>query len=162
MDKISNALELQVELQALLDYARTPNPSRVLLASRLYRLSEMTSPIAMEHATPEALKKYLQEHPKADPKRHKVKESNPGKGDTDEGNFSDLPEDMSKYTRSQHQKVVNWLAKKPTKDLRKRQDLLNSQIEKAYTSKDDKALSNLRVMEKHLTEAIDKREFGDD
>jgi hypothetical protein len=34
---------------------------------------------AMEFATPEALQKYLKEHPKADPKRHTVKEPSKGK-----------------------------------------------------------------------------------
>lgn len=39
---------------------------------------------AMEHATPEALKKYLHEHPDADPKNHRVKQQGGG-GSGDHG-----------------------------------------------------------------------------
>lgn len=38
--------------------------------------------VAMEHPSEEALKKYLQEHPKADPKNHKVNEGSKGDGAT--------------------------------------------------------------------------------
>lgn len=170
MNRIANTRELQSELRALLVYSESRNPSRAKLASALVSLASRVAPrdltmvVAMEHATPEAREKYLHEHPKANPKNHTVK----GK-DTDSGSKSDaleydlsgLPKNQTDYTQAQHKKVIDWLAKKPTKELRKRQDLVKQQIGKAFNDRNDQALSNLHVMEKHLDTAIDKREFGD-
>ena len=168
MDRIANTQELQSELRALLAYSESRNPSRAKLADDLASLASRVAPrdftmvVAMEHATPEAREKYLHEHPKADPKNHKVKEKGTGSGsksDDSEDNFSDLPKNQTDYTQAQHKRVINWLAKKPLKELRKRQDFVTQQLKRTT---DERVVSNLQVTEQHLAAAIDKREFGDD
>lgn len=70
MRKIATTTELQHELRQLIDYARSHQPSRVRLAKVLRDISVR---VAMEHATPEALKSYLRDHPGADKGNHTVK-----------------------------------------------------------------------------------------
>jgi|APSaa5957512622_1039677.scaffolds.fasta_scaffold85776_1 hypothetical protein len=41
--------------------------------------------VGMEHASEDALKKYLEDHPKADPKNHTVKKEDSGGGDSSKG-----------------------------------------------------------------------------
>lgn len=78
MRRIANTTELQHELEGLLDYAQTYRPSRMKLARQMFALSER---ISTEFESPAALKKYLKEHPDADPSNHTVKKQERGKGD---------------------------------------------------------------------------------
>lgn len=81
MQKIASPTELQSELRRLLAYCGGPEkPSREKLASELRDLADR---VAMEFDTPEALKKYLQDHPDADKSKHTVKkpEKDEGGGD---------------------------------------------------------------------------------
>lgn len=73
-----------------------------------------------------------------------------------------LPKDLSKMSKKQIKSVIVYLSKKPVKELRKKQDLVNKQIEKAFNEKNDFAMSNLGIMRDILTEAVMKKEFGDD
>jgi len=116
--------------------------------------------VAMEFPSEEAKADYLKAHPGADKSKHTVKKE---KGSSTEAkdDFSDLPKDLTKLTKTQTEKVISHMVKWPLKKLRKHQDLVNKQIEKAHGDKNDKALSNLRVQQKHLDAAVNKKEFGD-
>lgn len=70
MRKIANTTELTSELRQILAYAQSVRPSRQRLARQLRNLSLR---VAMEHDSPEALAKYLKEHPDADKAKHTVK-----------------------------------------------------------------------------------------
>jgi hypothetical protein len=63
------------------------NPDRVAI--------RYLSKIAKEHSSPEALKKYLQSHPKADPKKHTVKKPSGEKKPTKEKPDSHESEDLA-------------------------------------------------------------------
>lgn len=117
--------------------------------------------VAMEFPTEEAKAEYLKDHPGADKSKHTVKKTEEGGTSKAEADFSDLPKDLTKLTKTQTEKVINHMVKWPLKKLRKHQDLVNKQIEKAHGDKNDEALSNLRVQQKHLDAAVDKKEFGD-
>lgn len=52
---------------------------------RPHLLPLLTGRTAMEHSSPEALKKYLKEHPDADPKNHTVQKSEKDKGGKEDG-----------------------------------------------------------------------------
>jgi hypothetical protein len=66
------------EIQSIAEYSQTGSPSREKLASLLVDLADRVSErgiLATEFPTENALKKYLKEHPDADPKNHSVKKS---------------------------------------------------------------------------------------
>jgi len=135
------------------------NPRQIF--EHVLLVNRVASRYATEFPTEEALKKYLKDHPDADKSKHKVKkkeESTTSKADDD---FSDLPQDLTKLTESQTKKVINHMSKWPLSKLRKHQDLVDKQTEKAYDAKDDKALTNLQIQRKHLDSAVDKKEFGE-
>jgi hypothetical protein len=69
MKKIASPTELQAELKRLLAYCETHRPRREVLA---YELTSLANRLAMRHPSEEAKKKYLGEHPGADPKNHTV------------------------------------------------------------------------------------------
>lgn len=77
------------------------------------------------------------------------------------GDFRDLPKDLTKLTTKQAKRIINYLAKKPLKDLRRRQDLLDPQRKRAYDKRDDFSLDNIRVRTELLRAAIDKKVFGE-
>lgn len=56
---------------------------------------------AMEHDSPEALKKYLKDHPNADPKNHTVKKHDEEKGGDDEGGKADVSDVKTSMTFGQ-------------------------------------------------------------
>ncbi len=74
--------------------------------------------------------------------------------------FRDLPKDPTKMTPRQREEVISFLAAKPLKELRKRQDIVDSQIALAHRQRNTAALNNLREMYQHLVEAIDRKVFG--
>jgi hypothetical protein len=98
MRRIATTNELQYELRQLLDYARSHQPSRLQLANELKELGlRVAAHIGMEHATPDALEKYLKEHPKADRSKHKVKGE---KGDEASKSYEEKREDfLEKYPK---------------------------------------------------------------
>jgi hypothetical protein len=69
---------------------------------------------------------------------------------------SNLPQDLSRLSRSQTGEVISYLESLPLKELRKRQDLVRVQALRA----NEATLRNLRIMDQHLHAAIDKKEFG--
>ena len=69
MEKIANTNELVAELQQVIAYAKTANPSREKLANALESIAFRP---AMEFPTEEAYKAYMKEHPDADPHNHSV------------------------------------------------------------------------------------------
>lgn len=71
-----------------------------------------------------------------------------------------LPQDLSAMTAAEHSSAIAYLAKKPLRELRKRQDLISKQIEKAHALGNDRALSNLQIKQQHTDAAVDKRTFG--
>ena len=71
--RIASPNQLANELRRVIAYCETENPSRVKLARILMALSEST--VGMEFDTPEAMQKYLHEHPGADPANHSVKKT---------------------------------------------------------------------------------------
>ncbi|HUW08998.1 MAG TPA: hypothetical protein VM537_04675 [Anaerolineae bacterium] len=73
--------------------------------------------------------------------------------------WSDLPKDLTKLTQQQHKDVIKFLAKKPLKELRRRQDLVTAQQEMAHQQGNDFAKGNLNVMWEHLMNAVMAREF---
>jgi hypothetical protein len=113
---------------------------------------------AIEFPTEKAREDYLKKHPGADRAKHTVKEEEKNESSSKE---ESLPKDLSKLTEGQHKKVIDDLAKKPLKELRKKQDLINSQLEIAHKKQDSGALKNLRIMQKHVDSAVNKKEFGE-
>ena len=84
-----------------------------------------------------------------------------------------LSADADKWNKSQQKKVVNWLAGLPTKELRRRQDIIKQQMRQHYekvskspggfknpSERDEKAGARMDVMDRMLAAAVDKREFG--
>jgi len=75
----------------------------------------------------------------------------------------DFDQDLTKWTKAQHKQAITTLAKKPLKELRRRQKLTKQQIGRAFEpfeQRNDLALGNLQVMERHLAAAIDQKVFG--
>lgn len=67
---------------------------------------------AMEHATPEAMRSYLHDHPDADPKNHKVKKDKGGGGSTgDTSADSSKAESRSKETGKLHDEMKSLKSK---------------------------------------------------
>lgn len=84
--------------------------------------------------------------------------------------FDDLPPSLhnlpknptgKNLTKKQINDWIDYLSKKPLKELRKRQDLIRGQIKIAFDTKNDTALETLGFIENLLTSAVDKKEFGD-
>jgi hypothetical protein len=89
MDKIATPKDLVSELQRLIAYASSEKPSRAKLSSALFGLADKVS---MDHPNGPAMKKYLREHPDADPKNHRVKKNDRPEG----GNSLDFLKKRSK------------------------------------------------------------------
>jgi hypothetical protein len=76
MRKIASPSQFLSEIQGIAEYSQSGTPSREKLASLLVDLADRVRGItATEFPTEEALKKYLKEHPDADPKKHSVRKS---------------------------------------------------------------------------------------
>jgi len=75
--------------------------------------------------------------------------------------WSDLPQDLTKMTTSQEQRVVTHLNKKKLKELKKMLDITQAQLKKAVKGKDDLAIKNLQTREDILIGVIAFKEFGD-
>jgi len=71
-----------------------------------------------------------------------------------------LPRDLTKMSRGQQKKVVDQLVELGLRKLRRRQDIVQSQIPIAYEKRDDLALGNLQTMDNLLMWAVDKVAFG--
>jgi hypothetical protein len=69
----------------------------------------------------------------------------------------ELPLDLTACTDEQHQAAIAYLAHKTTRDLRRRQSLVQQQLSVAA---DTLSLGNLQVVERWLAAAVDRREFG--
>lgn len=109
MRKIANTAELTGELERLLEYAGSFQPSRVMLADELRELSRRVAwetvaydavKRAMEFPSTDAMVKYLHEHPQAKRKDHWVKgdKDRPGAGKADESS-GDKPAKKTKKTK---------------------------------------------------------------
>ena len=86
-------------------------------------------------------------------------EKKPGPINRELDGWSDLPKDLTKLTDQQHKDVIKFLAKKPLKELRRRQELIQAQREMAYEQGNTVGLNNLQVMDQHVIQAIMAREF---
>jgi len=114
---------------------------------------------ALEFPSEKAKTDYLKSHPGADKSKHIVKteEKRTSKAEAD---FSDLPKDLTKLTKSQSAKVIDHMAKWPLSKLRKHQDLAEKQLAKASADKNNEAVANLQARQEHLDAAVDQKEFG--
>jgi len=72
--------------------------------------------------------------------------------------YMTLPQDLSDLTKEQGENIVKYLCENnDINGLRKRQELTEKQIKVVFNKEDERsirALNNLRIMEKHLQEAI--------
>ena len=68
-----------------------------------------------------------------------------------------LPRQLKEMTEEDVWRVVNYLSKKPLKDLRRWQDIVIAQL-KEGTGSDD-AVDNLQEMDRHLAAAVHLKEF---
>lgn len=118
---------------------------------------------SMEHATPEARKEYLHEHPGADPKNHSVKkETESGKGkEKDEGKFDSKA--VEKFIKSTHG-VAN-AARKSIEGARRFKKTYDSG--NAYKGDKDKAKANGAKIDEaagdldiHLSSAIQQAKWA--
>jgi hypothetical protein len=100
-----------------------------------------------------------------DTEKYKAGDHDFSKADSAKTEYAGLPKNLEDMTGEQLRSVVDMLAKKPLKELRKRQDLVQQQI-KAEMEKPDKesirTIRNLHMMEHHLMMAVDKKEFPED
>jgi hypothetical protein len=192
-DKEKERLDKEKELKTFLDFEQTleklkrKKSALEMLSNPRIAFEQLLGKIAMEFPTEEARAKYLKDHPGADKAKHTIKKDEGPKTlsdvakekqrlDKEEGGkhvltekgwsvkekeYEGLPKDLSKLTDAQHTKVINTLSKKPLKELRKRQDLVNKQLETAHKQRNDEGMKNLQVMQKHLDSAVDKKEFGE-
>ena len=87
------------------------------------------------------------------------------------GDFSDLPKRITDYTAEQTERVVVFLAKKSLSELRRRQEVIKSQIRLAYHRAQNEssnrarmleAVENLQAMHDHVSSAVWRKEFGDE
>lgn len=69
----------------------------------------------------------------------------------------DLPPDLTTCTDDQHQAAIDYLARKPASDLRRRQDLVRAQL--ARVAFNVRAAGNLQVLQRWLDAAVMRREF---
>lgn len=58
--------------------------------------------------------------------------------------------------------MVKRLAKKPLKELRRRQELINAQIRRAHKAENTTALFNLQIMQRHVDVAVDAKVFSEE
>ncbi len=72
-----------------------------------------------------------------------------------------FPEDLTTLTAEQTEHAINVRVKMSLKTLRKHQDIVKAQLQIAFDKKDNAALVNLGVREKHLIEAINRKCFPD-
>jgi len=100
---------------------------------------------------------------KYSPDQPRVPSGNPDGGQwASGGDGGALPQDLSTMSESQQMETIKFLAKKPLKELRRRQDIVTKQLAKAMKDSNEAAISNLRVKEALLIDAIMVREFPDD
>ena len=71
-----------------------------------------------------------------------------------------LPDDLTKLTNEQKEELIDWYSNMSMKELRKRQNYVDAQMEVAYNNKIHKAIDNLAVMQAVLMRAIMVKNFG--
>ncbi len=85
--------------------------------------------------------------------------------------FSDLPKRTTDYTAEQTERVVLFLAKKSLSELRRRQNVIESQIRLAHRRAQNEssnrarmleALEDLQAMHDHVSSAVWRKEFGNE
>ncbi len=85
--------------------------------------------------------------------------------------FSDLPQRTSQCTTDQVERVVLFLAEKSLPELRRRQEVIESQIRFAHRRAQNEsssrarmleALEDLQAMHEHVSSAVWRKEFGDE
>jgi len=85
--------------------------------------------------------------------------------------FSDLPKRITDYSAEQTGRVVLFLAEKSLSELRRRQEVIESQIRLAHCRAGSEpsnrgrmleALEDLQAMHDHVSSAVWRKEFGDD
>ena len=85
--------------------------------------------------------------------------------------FSDLPKRITDYSAEQTERVVLFLAEKPLSELRRRQEVIESQIRLAHRRAGNEpsnrarmlaALEDLQAMHDHVSSAVWRKEFGDE
>ena|GEM_PF-3320306 len=85
--------------------------------------------------------------------------------------FSDLPKRITDYTAEQTERVVVFLAKKSLSELRRRQEVIESQIRLAHRRAGNEpsnrgrmleTLEDLQAMHDHVSRAVWQKEFGDE
>lgn len=72
-----------------------------------------------------------------------------------------MSKDLTKLSSLEHLGFVTTLSQLPLSELRRRQDINQNQIATAFRQRNDLALGNCQVRERHLYEAINMREFKD-
>jgi len=72
-----------------------------------------------------------------------------------------IGEDLTTMKKPEIVDNLSTLSKKPLKELRRRQDLIESQMKRANEQKNTKAIKNLEIRGEMLIGAINIREFGD-
>ncbi len=70
-----------------------------------------------------------------------------------------MDNDLTKLSNKEHQTAIANLVKLSTQELRKRQKIVADQMKKAHSDKNEQAMKNLMVREKHLDQAIMKKNF---
>jgi hypothetical protein len=81
-----------------------------------------------------------------------------------------LPQDLRDATEDQHNEVITYLVTLPLKELRQRQSLVRDQREMANaeiqrhgeSTRLERALSDLEIMDAHLFRAVFLQSFGED
>lgn len=125
---------------------------------------------AKEHSSPEALKQYLKDHPKADPSKHTVKKKDDGKGKKEKKEkpkgiqrpsedkvYKGRPKDVTKWTQSQHSEVVNELSKRPADELQSKVWLIETEEQGALRNKDSKKVQELALKKLHFEKALSRK-----
>lgn len=138
MNRIASPRELRSELRQILAYAQGNHPSRSVLAGWL---SAVANRVSMEHSSPEALKKYLQEHPGADKSNHTVK-----KTDTSEGSDEDKPIDWKAEHAAHKSKAEEHAAKG---DHISAKQSYNDAADAAFHAGDTKTTDEMRSKARH-------------
>ncbi len=121
---------------------------------------------AKEFPSEEARKKYMQDHPQADPKKHTVKE--PGskgkkkpqpaaKRPTQDPIYKKFRGDVTKWTQKQNGQVAEELSKRPMDQLVRQKALLDTEENEAERAKDDTKLREIWVKQLHFQSAISKK-----
>jgi len=85
--------------------------------------------------------------------------------------FSDLPKRITDYSAEQTERVVLFLVEKPLSELRRRQEVIESQIRLAHRRAGNEpsnrgrmleVLEDLQAMHDHVSSAVWRKEFGDE